>query len=675
MSKNLIIVESPSKIHSYKKVLGNEYDIMASVGHCVDLPEKELGIDIKNDFSPTFVVKADHASVVNQLKSAAKKAEKIFLMTDEDREGEAIAWHLANQFDGSKAQILRATTNEITAKGITKALSSPGQLDNRKIDAYLARRLLDRLCGYKTSFLTQSATGGRSAGRVQSAILRIIVDRELEILHFVPVEYWVLTAYLLSSKGEAYTGVLTDKIAVHNEAEATKIYNAVIKGNPQVMSVESKLIAANPYPPFTTLPMIAAANTILGFPAQKTMKVAQSLYEAGHITYMRTDSPFMAAEAVQAVRSHIGNAYGNKYLPPAPRVYTAKKGAQEAHECCRPTNFSAHPSLDDDENKLYEMIWRRAVASQMTSGQDERTKIITQIAGYDFHTNGSVVVFDGHRHCWTYTHSKDVVLPKLFEGEKCTLKNLEKEQKFTKPPDRYTDASLSKKCEEEQITRPATFASFIETLKNRDYITQKKSITATELGIKVVQFLKDADICFVDIKFTAEMEKLLDEIQEATKEKSAVLKDFWERLKSDIERGKGIKKQAEVSGFKCPQCGGDLLKKFSKFGSFYACSNYKPAKKSKDGKEAKPEGCAYTAKVGDDGKPIEKVNKPKEYASFPCKKCGGKMVKRSSSHGEFYGCGAFPKCKTIADLNGVFKESSGKKYSKKYNKKKSSDEE
>ncbi len=662
MAQNVVIVESPKKIQTYKKVLGKDYDVLASRGHCVDLPEKSLSIDIKNGFEPTFEVKDDHKAEIVALKAAVKKAKHIYYMTDEDREGEAIAWHLHNLIkDVTKAEIHRATTNEITAKGIKKAIANPGQIDTNKIDAYLCRRLLDRLCGYKTSYLTFQATGGKSAGRVQSAILRILADREEEILSFKPKEYWVLTAYLLSLKGEPFTAILTEKIHVPNEQEAVKIYDSVIKASPLIDNVDIKDVNVNPSPPFTTIPMVGAASTIFGFTAKKTMSVAQKLYEGGHITYMRTDSPFMASEAVSAIRARIEHEMGSDYLPKSQKVYSSKKGAQEAHECCRPTNIDTQSiSLGNDEQKLYELIWKRAISSQMSSGKDERTRIITKIAGYDFISNGNVVLFDGYRKVWSYSSSQSVVLPKLSKGDECTLKNLEKQQKFTQPPPRFSDASLGKTCEKEQITRPSTFAKSIDTLLNRGYIVQKKkTFHATELGRRVSQFLKGAGMCFVDVKFTAEMELLLDQIQGSVKNKKEVLSEFWERLKKDIESGKKLRLKNQETKHKCPKCGGMLLRKNSKFGQFYSCENYKPKEK----------GCSYIANVGKNDEPIEKVVKKKEYAKFPCKVCGAKMVKRSSKYGEFYGCEKFPSCRATADLEGTFKEAKKKSW-KKWGKKK-----
>jgi len=1182
LAKNVIIIEAPGKVSKFKKAVGKGWEVYPTVGHCVDLPVKKLGVDIKKDFEPTWEVKDDSEATIKTIQKACKNADNVYLMTDEDREGEAIAWHIYERIKGDcKGQIHRATTNAITKSGIDKALANPGSLNYQKINAYLARRLLDRLCGYKTSFLTQQATGGRSAGRVQSAVLRIIVDREKEILAFIPEEYWVLTAHLLTKKGEKYTGVLTEKIKVPNETEATKIYDACMKATPKIASVESKEVNINPYAPFTTLPMVSTAASVFGWPAEKTMSVAQSLYTAGlcvmpddiivtqngmlvemqdvpklvsdlpivgldqfetfadtttynscdsfveeaqkirykgiihsfrtmdgqeisatpdhkflifknnkirwelsdhihdgdfmlcaknmkidrgssiphifflisqlpedvlekiritfsgnhdvidsiieshrdeiasatyykykrlhkipikwfmslifdakeiyrvhlgysclsyidsfqmggqpecfstedfcyflglylgdghssdskitfprcimttkqwktllislgkdysfgsdksinvsgpilknlcehfggapgykadkifihpfissmprhvvmrfmaglwdsdgcinikhrltmsyttisqkmakqinvllrslgfqsgihrrksdgkncsikilrqsgkaflqevlphllvkqsyckslletltdigqpqnfnfpvveiieqirdekgwtkqqlsefvfgnssdywnylrilpgrnrpsyippHIlkkiglalesqmlinlangdvyftpvknvkthdydgyvydittstenficntfvshncTYHRTDSPFMDPAAVTEIRDFVGHKYGSDYQPTKAYVYAAKAGAQEAHECCRPTNILETPSgLDADQKKLYGMIWKRAIGSQMTPAKDRRIKVITDIAGYDFVTNGKVELFDGFRKVWTYSSAEDVVLPELKKGEETVLKALEKEQKFTSPPPRYTDSSLAKFCEKKQITRPATIANVFKTLKDRNYVTKKKNtFYPTDTGIAVVDFLTAADMCFVDVEFTAQMEELLDEIQSGSKDNKAVLAEFWDRLKKDIENGKKIKDANQKSEYTCPKCGGALLKKHSKFGAFFSCEHWKK-KKDDDGNET--DGCSYTANVGDHGEPVEKVAKVKEYADFKCKKCGSKMVKRSSKYGEFFGCEKFPQCRATADTEGNFKEPSKKKWKKK----------
>lgn len=678
MAKKVIIIEAPGKVSSFKKYVGKDYEVYPTVGHCVDLPIKTIGVDIKNDFAPSWEIKDDSEKTVQQIQKACKNADCVYLMTDEDREGEAIAFHIHDLIKNScKGKIFRASTNQITKAGILKALENPGELDQSKINAYLARRILDRLAGYKTSYLTQQASGGRSAGRVQSAVLRIIVDREKEIIGFHPVEYWVLTAYLLSSKGDKYTAILSEKIEVPNEKIANQIYNNCIKSSPKISDIDSKEVDVKPWAPFTTMPMVSSAASILGWSAKKTMSVAQTLYTGGLCTYHRTDSPVMAPEAVQEIRSYLSHTLGDQYVPEKAHFYPAKKGAQEAHECCRPTVISTTPdnsSLSGDELKLYTLVWKRAIASQMEKARDRRIKVITKIADYDFISSGKIELFDGFRKIWDYSSSDDVVLPDLQVGEECTLKNLEREQKFTQAPPRYTDASLATFCEKKQITRPATVANVFNTLEQRKYVTKKKNtFHPTEMGIAVADFHVAADFCFVDVEFTAAMEEKLDEIQSGEKTEKDVLSEFWERLKKDIDNGKIIRDQNQVSEYKCPKCGAPLLKKYSQWGPFYTCSKSKKITKKQEKEGKKPE-CDYLAKVGKDGEPVEKkAAAPKEYADFKCKKCGSKMVKRKSKYGDFFGCEKFPYCKATADTEGVFKEPSKKKWGKK--KKKTEDEE
>ncbi len=670
MADNLIIIESPKKAKVYNKALGPDYEVVSSYGHCIDLPIKKLGINIKKDFDATFEIMEDKINVVQTIRQKAKKAKSIYLMPDPDREGEAIAWHISNEIKNhTKAKIYRATANEMTATAIVQAVNNPTEIDMHMIDAYLCRRLLDRLCGYKTSYLTQQATGGKSAGRVQSAVLRIIVEREKEIIAFVPEEYWIITAFFISSKGDPYVGVLDSKVKVRNEKQATKIYDAVRSGSYSIKSVDRKQVDANPFAPFTTSALIQAGSSIFNWGSKKTMKTAQSLYESGHITYMRTDSPMIANVALNEIREYIGHEHGDDYLPKVARQYSAKKGAQEGHECCRPTDIHvADPSGGDDEKKLYKMIWKRVVSSQMNPGRDEQIRVVTKVAtsdkDYDFVSAGKTRLFDGYRKVWNYSNKEDVLLPTLKQGEKCTLENLKKEQKFTSPPGRYTEGSITKSCEKQQIGRPSTYAQCVQTLLNRNYVQKSgKSLQATGLGISVIDFLIESDFCFVDIAFTAQMESMLDEIAGGGKLKLDVLTEFWTRLRGDIEKGKEIKLQRQITEHPCPKCNAKLMKKHSRFGPFYACEKYKA--KKKDGSE--PEGsCNYTAQVGKKGEPVEKPPpKPKEYADFPCTKCSARMVKRSSSHGEFFGCEKYPKCKTIASLEGVF--STGKKKYKKKN--------
>lgn len=1169
MPGKLVIIEAPGKLKKFQQALGKDYEVQATWGHIIDLPAKKLSVDIRKDFAPTFEIYPDKKQVVRSLKQAAKRASEIYLMTDEDREGEAIAWHVYNEIKGStKAKIRRATTSSVTKQGILNAIEHARDLDEGRIEAYLSRRILDRLAGYKTSFLTQQATGGKSAGRVQSALLRLIVEREEEIRRFVPEEYWVLTAELETSKGECFNAVLSEKVKVPDEKTAKRIDGKVRKSKPTISKVQAKEVNVRPYPPFTTIPMTGAASSILNISSERTMKIAQGLYEAGlcllpdelvvlpsgkiitieeavnreeeaiigfggidtldlstqdvdvfahqkipydggavgistydgqeitvtpdhnflvyqnqqiewmpaedllpgtfvlcsknikvhrnfvyhhmyylirfgirdchakirvnlkdntytkdilsgmnrdstyykylrnnrvpfcmlveylenrflgdeeekfvgsnvtsflwaspgskpeffsvadfcyflglclgdghigegkitfpkcvandeawktildplghHIgesesinvsgqilrklciafggkegnksadiylhediagsdlhtwhflaglfdsdgcfnyrhglqvsyttisqpmakqinillrtmgylsgirrrkndskncsikftrqsglefvrdvepylrikkricksildsventkdntinfpvvdlveserkskgitkqklslnvfgnstsycnylrllpgrtrssyfppevlskiadflgsqilkrisegdayfarikviekipykgfvydvststenfisntfyvhncTYMRTDSPIMDPSALDEVRSYIDSSFGCDYLPGKANFYKGKAGAQEAHECCRPTHFETQ-SVSGDGSRLYDLIWRRAVSSQMTPGRDRRMRVNVDIGGYDFIARGSVRLFDGFRRVWHYGRSDDVVLPDLKEGEKCKLKNLKLEQKFTQPPPRFSDASLGKTSEDLMVTRPSTWANSIKTLKNRGYITvAKKAFHPTETGMRVIEFLREAGMCFVDLQFTCDMENLLDDVHQGDKTRSEVLAGFWKRLKDDIENGKKIKEDRQVTEFKCPKCNGRLLSKHSRFGPFFACEN---SKKGDDG------SCKYTARVGDDGKPEEKEPKKKEYADFPCTKCGSKMVKRSSKYGEFYGCEKFPQCRATADTEGNFKETPKKSFKKKRKKKSSS---
>lgn len=681
----LIIIESPNKIHSFREALGKEYEIIASKGHVLDLPPKKFSVDIKKDFQPTFEVIEGKENILEDIRQKAKKADVVYIMSDGDTEGAGLGRNIYNEIkDSTKAIIFRAETNEITKKGILEGIKNayPIEQNQNKYNAYLTRRILDRVAGYKGSWPVQSATGGKSAGRVQSAILRVLVDREKEIVHFVPEEYWILTAHLLNSKKESFFGTL-ESPKIKNQLEAEKIYNLVKVGSPVISDIEKKEIDVRAYAPFTTLPLIASASSVYGWGAEKTMKIAQHLFENSMITYHRSDCTTISADALSSVRSFISTTYGEKYLPQKANYYASKKGAQEAHEAIRPTNVeNQHPPIAGDELKLYTLIWKRFVASQMNPGRDEKIKVITKIANYDFISRGSRILFDGFRKVWDYGNNEDVLLPELHKGEKCTFgkspsKEYEKlfitsfdglvaEQKFTSPPSRYSDASLSKKCEAEQIARPATFGSFLKLLQDRGYIVrEKKSFIPTPLGIRVVDFLVAADVCFVDLKFTASLEEKLDLIQEEKLDKLDVLKEFWERLKGDLEKAKTVKSQNEETQFVCPKCGGKLKLKNSNWGGFFSCENYKKVK-------GEITGCSYTAKCVD-GQPVEKEPpKEKEYAPFVCKECGGKMVKRTAKKtGEsFWGCNSFPACRCTASLDGTFKEKTTNPVKKKFWKKK-----
>lgn len=661
----LVILESPGKINKVQKILGNDYDVMASYGHVLDLPEKGIGVDIKHGFDTVFEVKKDKLQVLNEIKGHAKKASAVYLMMDGDREGHGIAFNLYEQLKTvvDEHKIKRSVTFEITESGVSKAIENAGPIDMDMVESYLTRRILDRLAGYKTSFLTRQSTGGISAGRVQSAILRIIVDREKEISNFIPEEYWVLTATFRSPDNQSYTGILDESIKVPNEASATKIYDAVMQSKKVfVKSAETKTHTVNPLAPFTAVSMVSSASSCFGWTAAKTMKIAQTLYEKGLCTYHRSDSTYMASEAVSDIRSFINNVHGSAYLPHDPPVFKSAKGSQEAHEACRVTNVqNEDPGLSGQDAKLYEMIWRRTVASQMKAGQDAKTKVVTT-ATYDFISHGSTVIFDGFRKVWTYGKIENSTLPNVKADDVCTIKSLDKDQKFTSPPPRYSDGSLAKKCESEQIIRPSTIARYFDLLADRGYVKRtNKSFSATEMGIRVIDFLVAANMCFVDTKFTAGLEEQLDRIQSKHLKRLDVLTEFWTRLKSDIENGQNVKKSKQVTEFKCPKCGGHLLQKYSVYGAFFSCVNYK----------SKETPCDYIASSGPDGTPVEKKPVVKEYATFPCVKCGGKMVKRTSKKGnQFYGCENFVKgCRSAADLDGNFNANKPKPKWQKWTKK------
>jgi len=661
VAKKLIIIESPGKLSSFKKIVGSDYEVIATFGHCVDLPKKQLSVKIDNNFETTFDVIPEKKNVIQDLIKSAQNANVIYLMTDPDREGEAISYHVRNILQKKyKGSFKRAVTSEITKSGINNALNNTRDIDEKMIDAYLCRRVLDRLVGYKTSFITKQATGGTSAGRVQSVMLRIMADREKEILNFKPEEYWIISAEFRTPKKEFYTGFLDEKIKMPNETTASKIYNEILKkdGIVQQITQTDHIVVASA--PFTTNTLIQSASTVLGWTADKTMKVAQSLYETGKVTYIRTDSVLMSQDALPLVRQFVESNYDKAYLPQNIMQYKNNKKVQEGHECIRPIDVDLKSIGENDDNKLYTLIWKKTISSQMTNGIDKKTKIITKVGDYNFFSHGSMVVFDGFRKCWNYSDKNDVILPEIKEKDICQVNKLNKDQKFTTPPRRFSDASLAKKCEELQVTRPATFAPFLKTLQQRGYITrEKKSLKSTDLGIDVNDFLCKSNFCFIDFGFTSEMEDNLDSIANGDKNKTTVLSDFWSRLSKDINTAKTIQGETQKTQYTCPKCQSGLLLKHSKFGPFFSCEKYKkPTKKNKD-----VQSCAYKAKVGKSGEPIE-VGEPKqvEYAPFNCKNCNSQMIKRQSKFGTFFGCSEYPKCKTTASLDGIFKEPGKKKF-------------
>lgn len=664
----LVIIESPGKIKKFASILGSNYDIMATKGHIIDLPPKGKNISIKKqDENFTFVPKYDvingKESVVSDIVKASQKPYKaIYLCTDPDREGSGIAKHVA---DCLKAQcpVLRATSTSITKDAIFDALKNAGSIDQYMVDSYEARRILDRLTGYEASFTVKTATGGRSVGRVQSAALRILAEREKEIQSFVPEEYWDIDANLLTAHKETIKAKLSkpgDK-EVKNEEQANKIVSelkSLKKAN--VSFYDTKTVSSHAYAPFTTSTLQQASSGVFGWSGKKTMQIAQALYESGHITYMRTDSVFISPPAINSIRAYISHALPQKYLPSSPNYYkTSSKNAQEGHECCRVVDESKTMAGNtEDERKLYQLIWKRTIASQMTPSEHLSISVKFASGPYELSTNGRKMLFDGWKKVYDYSLSDDIILPELKVGDILDITDVFAEQKFTQPPSRFNDGgSFTKMMETAGIGRPATYTSTLETLKSRGYISlDKKAIHVTDLGISVVDFCKSVNFCFIDIDFTSHVEEDLDLIADQKLTKNEALNKFYKRLKDDLDNANKIKIKNQQSDIPCPKCGKMLLKKHSQFGPFFSCPDRTD--------------CKYKANIGEDGKPIEPQPKaPKVYSTFLCPSCQGKMVQRKSKFGEFFGCDAYPKCSGMRKIDGSEIVKSKKKFfKKKFNK-------
>ena len=656
--KNLIIVESPTKARTIENFLGKDYTVIASKGHIRDLPKSSFGIKIEGqEFIPEYRVSRDHSKVVKEIKDLAKKSDKVYIATDEDREGEAIGYHIAKAIGADPAEIPRIVFHEITKKAIDHSLENPRKIDLNSVNAQQARRLLDRIVGYKLSPLIASKIQkGLSAGRVQSAALKIVVDREREIKAFVPVEYWSLDAVFnktIDSLLVEFQGEKIAKMTIGNEERAREIERTLKDDSYVVEKIEKRQRKTSTNPPFMTSTLQQTASSMLGFSPRKTMMVAQTLYEGvqtdqgtmGVITYMRTDSLNIAQEAIDAARDKIQNEFGDKYLPAKPRYYKSKsKGAQEAHEAIRPTILSFTPQiakgfLKPDELKLYTLIYNRFIASQMTDAIFESQSITFASENGRFRATGRKLIFDGFYRVLG-TSDKDKLLPDLSEGQEVSLDELKANQHFTEPPSRYSEASLIKKLESLEIGRPSTYAPTISLLTSRNYIEiEKKQLIPTENAFKVIEMLEAHFKDIVDSNFTAKLEEELDEIAEGKKEWQKVLWEFYNPFIEEVEKGKkNIKSQkvAIPTGEKCPQCGEELLKRKGRYGEFIACSGFPK--------------CKYTKNV--DGTEKEKKVLP-TLEGVACPECGGGIVERKSRRGKFYGCANYPKCKFISTYKPV----------------------
>ena len=663
MSKYLVIVESPKKTGYIKKFLGKDYDVIASVGHIADLPEKKISVNIKNDFKPTYEINSDKKDVVKKIIEKAKKADIVYLMSDPDREGEAISWHISNYLPkGTK--IKRAVTGSITKSAVQEAIKNSGDIDMDMVHSYECRRILDRLAGYKASFPVTQATGGPSAGRVQSSALRILSEREKEVQSFIPQEYWPIEAELERENGERVIATIRvpKPLDIKTGCAANEIIDVIKEEKWTVSKYNTKEKSNRAYPPFTTSTLYQAASAVMGWSSKKAASVAQILYESGSITYIRSDSTYIVPEFMDTMRSTIPTKYGDNYLVCNKNVFANKSSAQEAHEAIRMTDMALENTGAGDTRKLYEMIWRRTVASQMANMIQFTGSAEFCCDKYKFGANGSRITFDGWKKVWTYGSHSDSVLPEFVVGEELKLIDAKTEQKFTQPPSRYTESSLTKELEKRGIGRPSTYASIPNTLFARGYIEKKKNtIYTTDMGIRVSDFLIDTDFCFVDLDFTKNMEEDLDRIAKHEVCKLDVLTCFWTRLKSDIEHAKKKREDDSKTDFKCPECDGYLLKKHSKWGPFLACENRKN----------KTIECQYKCQIGEDGQPYEKPKVQLEDSDFNCPNCGDPLVKRKSKKNwEYIACRNWKDdaCKGFFDKDSGDKIDFAKK--KKWKKKK-----
>ncbi|KPJ85720.1 DNA topoisomerase I [Parcubacteria bacterium SG8_24] len=666
--KKLIIVESPTKAKTISKFLGRGFAVLSSFGHIRDLPKNELGVDTEKDFRPRYIIPTKSRKVANELKKAAKGADAVYFASDEDREGEAIAWHLSEILGTDKSKPTRISFHEITAEAVTSSLENPRGIDMNLVDAQQARRILDRLVGYELSpFLWRKVARGLSAGRVQSVIVRLIVEREREIEAFKPREYWSVEARLRKEPEGSPTfeakllrrdGKSLDKFALGDAEAARQIVDDLTQADWKIASIERKKVKRSPLPPFITSTLQQEANNRLGFSAKQTMTIAQQLYEGmelgdrgstGLITYMRTDSVSLADKFIKEARALISGRYGQGAIPSAPRRYKTKsRTAQEAHEAIRPTDVSLDPEsvaphLNDRQRKLYELIWRRAVASQMvdaelaTSSVDIDASHEEGVAVYTFRANGSTIARKGFLEVYE-TETKEAILPELAEGEAVLAEEITPKQHFTEPPPRYTEASLVKTLEENGIGRPSTYAPTISTVLDRGYVEKEaKKLKPTELGLLVTDLLIQHFPDIVDFKFTARMEEDLDMVASGDKKWVPLIREFYVPFKEHLtKKDKEISKKdltERQTDEICESCGKPMVEKIGRYGRFLACTGFPK--------------CRFTKPLEQDGqdkRPAATVSSEK------CPECGEPMMLKQGKYGSFMGCSQYPKCRAIKPI-------------------------
>ena len=680
MAKALVIVESPAKAKTINKYLGKQYVVKASLGHIKDLPKRDLAVDVERGFEPRYEVIEGKKKLITELKQAAKKVDDVYLAADPDREGEAICYHLQEELGDKRngPRIYRVMFNEITKRAIQKAFEQPGQVNINLVDAQQARRVLDRLVGYKISpLLWDKVRRGLSAGRVQTVALRLIVEREREIRAFVPKEYWTIDADLEAKKKPQLTARLfkiNDQAAEIGSQQASDDVLAQLEGADYIVrSVGTREKKRNPVAPFITSTLQQEASRKLRFSVKRTMMLAQRLYEGvevgkesvGLITYMRTDSTRISDDAIRDVRDFITGRYGKEFLPDSPNVYRSKKEAQDAHEGIRPTSMAYTPEqvekyLQEDEMKLYRLIWTRFVASQMMPALYDQTTIDVASKGkngteYLFRATGSVLKFEGFLK--VYQEGKDQAdeedeemkhrLPVVTEGEHLRLKQLRPEQHFTEPPPRYNEATLVKRLEADGVGRPSTYASILSTIQEREYVKKEGGrFIPTELGMVVTDLLVESFDDIFEVKYTARMEEELDEIEEGKLDWRAAMGEFYERFDRDLKHAEehmtDIKRMEKPTDLKCEKCGRPLVIKWGKHGSFIACTGY-------------PE-CTYTRELTVDLPDVDKVDLTEQGDEEYCENCGRPMVLKKGRFGTFYACTGYPDCKTTKPLGGTQKK-------------------
>ena len=692
--KDLVIVESPAKAKTINRYLGPGFEVKASMGHVRDLPSKGMNVDIENDFEPTYEISPGKKRTAISLKAAAKKCDKLFLATDLDREGEAIAWHLAQILGVPEEKTYRVIFNAITSSTIKRAFSEPGKLDLNKVMAQQARRILDRIVGYQISpLLWKKIARGLSAGRVQSVAVKLIVERERQIRQFKPVEHWLIPAVFttdldsdwrrdwqdfitpdteddkeptLAEQNKWFTAHNAFRAELHtidgrkfdpyqqNEQQARRIFEAVKQAEFEVADLQSKQSVSRPSPPFITSTLQQAAANRLGFTTKRTMITAQQLYEGidvgsmgslGLITYMRTDSTHLVGEAIDEARNYISKAIGVDYLPEKANIYASKKSAQQAHEAIRPTDVDFTPSdvkqfLTNEQFRLYDLIWRRFIACQMMPARWDVTNLNiaaqTSLGRCCYKAAGRVLVFDGYTRIWP-TSSNEQRLPSLEVGQKLSLVDINAEQHFTKPPARYNEASLVKTLEKEGIGRPSTYAAIISTIQHRNYVEQTdKKFFSTDLGEVVTDKLAEYFPKIMDVAFTRYMEEQLDKIEEQHLDWIEVLKEFYGPFKQSLETAaeqmKHAKAEVSPSEYECPKCGRQMVYRFGKNGRFLSCSGY-------------PE-CKFASHCDREGKMVEE-----KLSDYKCPACGKPMLEKQGRFGPFLGCSGYPNCKTILNID------------------------